>query len=131
MSKFGRVLAGLLVPAFFVAGVVATPAMAQGKDAKAASAKKGEPIQKVFLENDRVRVFEVTFRPGDAGATVERPLRVIRVLKGGTLTLIHPDGKKEKLLWKTGEVRVRQATLPYSPKNEGKANIVLYVVYVK
>src|SRR6266478_2411829 len=54
MSKFARVLAGLLVPAFFVAGVVATPAMAQekGKDAKAASAKKGEPIQKVFLEND-------------------------------------------------------------------------------
>jgi len=133
MSKFARVLAGLLVPAFFVAGVVATPAMAQdkGKDAKAASAKKGEPIQKVFLENDRVRVFEVTFRPGDAGANVERPLRVIRVLKGGTLTLIHPDGKKEKLVWKTGEVRVRQATPPYSPKNEGKANIVLYVVYVK
>jgi len=53
------------------------------------------------------------------------------VLKGGTLTLIHPDGKKEKLLWKTGEVKVRQATPPYSPKNEGKANIVLYVVYVK
>jgi hypothetical protein len=116
-----------------MAGVVATPAMAQekGKDAKAAAAKKGEPIQKVFLENDRVRIFEVTFRPGDAGATVERPLRVIRALKGGTLTLIYPDGKKEKLLWKTGEVKVREASPAYSPKNEGKANIVLYVVYVK
>jgi hypothetical protein len=133
MRKFAAVLAGLFVPAFFVAAVVATPAVAQekGKDAKAAAAKKGEPIQKVFLENETVRVFEVTFRPGDAGATVERPQRVIRVLKGGTLTLIYPDGKKEKLVWKTGEVKVRQASPPYSPKNEGKSNIVLYVVYVK
>ncbi len=133
MRKFATVLTGLLVPAFFVAAVVATPAMAQekGKDAKAVAAKQGEPIQKVFLENETVRVFEVTFRPGDAGATVERPQRVIRVLKGGTLTLIYPDGKKEKLGWKTGEVKVRQATPPYSPKNEGKSNIVLYVVYVK
>ena len=31
MSKLAGVLAGLLVPAFFVAGVIATPAMAQGK----------------------------------------------------------------------------------------------------
>src|SRR3989449_9367564 len=86
MSKFARVLVGLLVPAFFVAGGVATPATAQekGEDARAASAKKGEPIQKVFLENDRGRGFEVTFRPGDAGATVERPLRVIRAREGGS-----------------------------------------------
>jgi hypothetical protein len=133
MRKLARILAGLLVPAFFVAGVVVTPAMAQekGKDAKAASAKKGEPIQKVFLDNERVRVFEVTFRPGDAGASVERPLRVIRVLKGGTLTLIYPDGKKEKLDWKTGEVKVREASPVYSPKNEGKSDVVLYVVNVK
>ena len=133
MGKIARILAGLLVPAFFVAGVVATPAMAQekGKDAKAAAAKKGEPVQKVYLENDKVRIFEVTFKPGDAGASVERPLRVIRALKGGTLTLIHPDGKKEKSTWKTGEVTVRQASPVYSPKNEGKSDIVLYVVYVK
>ena len=133
MSKLAGMLARVLVPMFVVAGVIATPAMAQekGKGAKAAAAKKGEPIQKVFYENDAVRVFEITFRPGDAGANIERPLRVIRVLKGGTLTLIYPEGKKEKLPWKTGEVKVRQASPAYSPKNEGKSNIVLYVVYVK
>ena len=92
---------------------------------------KGEPVQKVYFENDAVRVFEVTFKPGDAAANIERPLRVIRVLKGGTLTLIYPDGKKEKLPWKTGEVKVRQPSPAYSPKNEGKSDIVLYVVYVK
>ena len=133
MNKLAGVLAGLLVPALFIAGVIATPALAQekGKDTKAASAKKGEPIQKVFLDNEKVRVFEVTFRPGDTAANVARPQRVIRVLKGGTLTLIYPDGKREKLVWKTGEVKVREATPVYAPKNEGKSDIVLYVVYVK
>jgi len=122
MSKFAGVLAGLLVPAFVVAGLVATPAVAQ---------KKGEALQKVYLDNEKVRVFEITYRPGDAGANATRPLRVIRVLKGGTLTLIYPDGKKEKLVWKTGDVQVRPATPQYLTKNEGKSDIVLYVVNVK
>jgi hypothetical protein len=133
MSKFAGVLVRLLVPGLFVALGVATPAMAQekGKSANAAMAKKGEPVIKVYYENDAVRIFDVTFRPGDQAANIERPLRVIRVLKGGTLTLIYPDGKKEKLMWKTGEVKVRQATPQYAPKNEGKSDIRLYVVYVK
>ena len=132
-----RLFVSLVVPALMLAFATATPAMKhemakdKAKDAKAAPAKKGEPVQKVFLENDKVRVFEVTFKPGEAGASVARPQRVIRVIKGGTLTLIYPDGKKEKLVWKTGEVKVREASPVYSPKNEGKSNIVLYVVYVK
>ena len=131
MKQLIRLFASLVVPVFMLA--VANPVIAQdkAKDAKAAPAKKGEPVQKVFLDNDKVRVFEVTFKPGDAGASIERPLRVIRVLKGGTLTLIYPDGKKEKLVWKTGDVQVRQPSPVYSPKNEGKSDIVLYVVYVK
>ena len=138
MKQSARLFTGLLVPALMLAFATATPAMKhemdKAKDAKAAPAamaKKGEPTQKVFLDNDQVRVFEVTFKPGDAGANVARPQRVIRPLKGGTLTLIYPDGKKEKLVWKTGEVKVREATPPYIPKNEGKSDIVLYVVYVK
>ena len=133
MMQIRRLLVSLVVPAFMVAAVAASPAVAQdkAKDAKAAPAKKGEPVQKVFLDNDQVRVFEVTFKPGDAAASVARPLRVIRVVKGGTLTLIYPDGKKEKSPWKTGEVQVRQPSPAYAPKNEGKSDIVLYVVNVK
>jgi hypothetical protein len=133
MNKFAGVLAGLLVGAFLGVGVVTTPAIAQdkGKDAKAAPAKKGEPMLKVFLDNDKVRVFQATFRPGDAAASVERPQRVIHVLKGGTLTLMYPDGKKDNLVWKTGETKVREASPAYSPKNEGKSDIVLLVVNMK
>ena len=133
MRQVCRFLVSLLVPTFMVAALAINPAMAQdkAKDATAAPAKKGEAAQKVFLDNDQVRVFEVTYKPGDTGANVARPLRVIRVVKGGTLTLIHPDGKKEKLVWKTGEVKVRQPSPVYMTKNEGKSDIVLYVVNVK
>ena len=132
----------MMVPAALVIAAAAVSAAAQDKakgadamksadSAKAAPAKKGEVMQKVYLDNDQVRVFEATFRPGDAGANVARPLRVIHVLKGGTLTLHHPDGKTEKLVWKTGDTQVRQASPAYVPKNEGKSDIVLFVTYVK
>jgi len=126
MNKFAGVLAGLGVSA-----LLAFPAVAQDKAKEAAAAKKGEVVLKTILDNDQVRVVHATFRPGDVGANTERPLRVIHVIKGGTLTLHYPDGKKEKLVWKTGDTTVRQATPQYYPKNEGKSDIVLLVTNVK
>ena len=135
MKQFVRLFVGAVTVAFTTMGV-ALPAAAQDKGktpeaAKAMPAKKGEPTLTVYLDNDKVRVFQATFKPGDAGANVERPLRVIHVIKGGTLTLHYPDGKTEKLEWKTGETKVREPSPVYSPKNEGKSDIVLHVVYVK
>ena len=137
MNNTLRMLVRLAIASLMVSGTMAF-AQEKAKDTKAAppaapaaAAKKGEPAQEVFLENDHVRVFKVTFKPGDAGASVARPKRVIHVLKGGTLTLIYPDGKKEKLDWKDGETKVRDVSPAYSPKNEGKSDIVLFVVNTK
>jgi len=104
--------------------------MAQDK-AQAAKAEKGKVTLKVLHEDDKVRVFEATFKPGDEGANVARPLRVIRPLKGGTIQRTYPDGKTDKLEFKTGEVKVLPPAAPYTPKNVGKSDVVLYVVYVK
>ena len=71
MSKLAGVLAGLLVPAFFVAGVIATHAMAQDKS----KAVKEGTIKQV-LENDKVKVTEVTYKPGEGSSSRERPARV-------------------------------------------------------
>lgn len=126
-------LAVLLASTMLGAVMFAMPVAAQdkGKDAKAPAAKKGEATQKVFYDDDRVRIVEATFKPGDAGASIARSKRVIHVVKGGTLTLIYPDGKKEPLPWKTGETKMREASPVYSPKNEGKSDIVLFVVNLK
>lgn len=86
---------------------------------------------KVLFENDRVRVQEVTFRPGDQGPKIARPFRIIRVLEGGTLQRTYSDGRTETVVYKTGEVRVHEAEEPYVPRNVGKSYITFYVVALK
>ena len=125
MKKFAGVLAGLLVPAFIVTGVIATPTAAHGM-AKTKEAG-GKPLVKEIEKNDRVYVYETTYKPGDQSSSMERPPRAVRALTGGTLTRIYPDGKKEKVTYKSGEVRVFGATPAYVVKNEGKRSIHLYV----
>ena len=135
MKHLIRLFASLLVPAFML--VAASPAIAQdkAKDAKAApaaKAEKGKAVVKVLHEDDKVRVTETTFKPGDEGPSVVRGFRVIRALKNGTLERTYADGKKEKYERKAGEVRVagpdKQA---FSVKNIGKTDYVVYAVNIK
>ncbi len=129
MNKSIRFLVGFLAIAFTVAGMTASPAMAQDKAKEATSA--GKETTKVLFDNDRVRVQEVTFKPGAQGQNTARPFRIIRVLKGGIIQRTHPDGKTDKVVYKTGEVKVYEADKPFVPKNMGKSDIVFYVVALK
>jgi hypothetical protein len=125
MSRFAGVLAGLLVPAF----LVALPATAQEKGAKA---EKGKPVMKVLAEDDKVKVWELHYKPGDTNTSPPASsTRVIRVLKGGEQLWTFADGKTQKNVYKTGEVRVLKPGPQFTSKNVGKSDIVLYVVMVK
>jgi hypothetical protein len=84
-----------------------------------------------ILVNDKVQVMEVTFKPGAESDSLALPLRVTRALKGGSLTRIFPDGKKEKVKFKTGEVRFGEAVPEHVMKNPGKGTIQLYSVFLK
>ncbi len=117
MRRFAAVLAGLLVPAFLLAGAVVNSAMAQEKAAKASIKPK------VLLDNAKVRVTEVTYKPGDELTSITTSAnRIIRVLKGGTTQFTYADGKKETKVWKTGEVLWLEPGPAYSNKNIGKTN---------
>ena len=121
-----RLTASMFVATMLVSS--GTGALAQD-DKKAAPAHT--PVSKVVLENEKVRVLETTWKPGDESASVPRGARVVRSLKGGTLTRIYPDGKKEQITTKTGEVRWYDATPAYALKNETKSTVSLYSVYPK
>jgi len=127
MSKSLGVLAGLLVPALFLAGVIAQPAVAQEKKADKAPVR----VQKILIDNDRVRASESTFKPGEANPMAQRGNRVTRVLKGSTTILrTHADGKTEKIEWKQGGVYFSPADNA-SSKNVGKSTVVIYTVTMK
>ena len=141
MKHLLRLFVSFLVPAFMLAGVAASPAFAQdkSKDAKAApaaKAEKGKSTMKVLLDNDKVRVFERTYKPGDVNEEVpSSTFRVIRTLKGGTIERTYADGKKEKMEFKTGTVRflepAKGAGGKYTVKNVGNTEVVNYVVLLK
>jgi hypothetical protein len=99
--------AGLLIPAILLAGAVAQPAMAQDQ-----KADKKAPVraQKILVDNDRVRVSESVFKPGEENPMQQRGYRITRVLKGSTSVLrTHSGGKSEKIEWKEGVVYVSPA----------------------
>ena len=138
MKRSIRLLVSLVVPVFMLAFAAATPAMKHemAKDAKAAptaKAEKGKVTTKVLLENDKVRVQEVTYKPGDENTTVATTSsRVVRALKGGTLMRTYTDGKTEKIEWKAGEVKLLEPSkVVYTAKNVGKTDVQLYVVILK
>jgi len=116
-----------MVPAFMLVGVAASPAMAQDK------AKSGAAKVTVLTENDKVRVFEAQFKPGDENKAVPSSFsRVVRAIKGGTLMRTYADGKTQNVEWKTGEVRFVEAEkISYTAKNVGKSDVHLYVVVLK
>ena len=125
MSKLTGVAVGLLVSAFFIV----SPVVAQEKAAKA---EKGKPVMKVLAENDKVKVWELRYKPGDTNtAPPASATRVIRVLKGGEQLWTFADGKTQKNVYKTGEVRVLGPGPQFTSKNVGKTDILLYVVMVK
>jgi len=123
-----RFLVGSLTAALMLAALSGIPAMAQEK----AKAEKGKSVTKVLAENDKVRVWETHYKPGDLNtAPPSSATRVIRVLKGGTLLWTYADGKTEKKVWKTGEVIIPTPSPQFTSKNVGKSDILLYVVMVK
>jgi hypothetical protein len=55
----------------------------------------------------------------------------VRALKGGTLQRTYADGKKEQVVYKTGDVRINEPGPAYTTKNIGKSEVKLYVVRLK
>jgi hypothetical protein len=125
-----KLITAMLGAVAFVFSGFTIDALAQDK-----KADKGAPKAtiKVLQENDKVRAFETTFAPGAENTAVpSSATRVVRALSGGTLERTYADGKKEKVQYKTGEVRINNpSATAYTAKNIGKTEVKLYVVQVK
>jgi len=64
----------------------------------------GPDIYKLLFENERVRVMEITFKPGDKIGTHSHPDHMAYLLTDGKLLLSYPDGTTKDLDGKAGEV---------------------------
>jgi len=63
----------------------------------------GPTIYKLLFENERVRVFEVRFKPGERIAMHSHPDHMVYVLADGQLQLSSPDGKSVEVGLQAGQ----------------------------
>jgi quercetin dioxygenase-like cupin family protein len=108
-----------------IAGVALTAAApyAAGRVvlAFAQESQPGRPVYKIVLENDRVRVRDVTFAPGvaDNGMHTHEYPHVGVILTKGSLTFTDPSGKKETVPFEAGNVGYRDAHVTHMTSNPG------------
>jgi len=88
-----------------------------------AQAKERAPQTKVLLENDKVRVTETTFLPGDVSRADRKP-RTNYILTDGKLERTGKDGKKSVYERKAGTAIWMEADSDVV-KNVGKSTYVV------
>jgi quercetin dioxygenase-like cupin family protein len=84
----------------------------------------------LVMENDRVRVLRVSFRPGDKAAMHYHPDHVVYVVKGGKAQLASPSGKTDTLDLETGKAIFLEAQ-SHETTNVGDTDLELVVVELK
>ncbi|HKM60591.1 MAG TPA: cupin domain-containing protein [Candidatus Bathyarchaeia archaeon] len=99
------------------------------KDTNMDPMKVASNVYKFINENDRVRVLEVVFKPGDTAKMHHHPEHVVYVLKGGRLKLTS-EGKTQELDLKQGSV-VFLKEQDHEATNNSKSDIDLLVVELK
>ena len=82
-----------------------------------------------IMENERVRVFNVTFKPDEIAAMHHHPDHVVYVIKGGKMKLTS-EGKTDVLDLETGKaIFIKEQA--HEAQNLGLSTIELLVVELK
>jgi quercetin dioxygenase-like cupin family protein len=87
-------------------------------------------VYKLLLENDRVRVFDVKFAPGQKAPMHIHPDHVVYVLDDATVRITGPDGKSQDVPIKAGQTLFLPAG-PHAVENIGKTAAHNLVVELK
>ncbi len=112
-----------------------TPAHAQSTEQTAAPTA-GDPavvakgVYTLLLDNDRVRVFDVAFQPGQQAPMHYHPDHVVYVMQDATIRLTGADGKSQDVSIKTGQSLFLPAG-PHAAENVGATHAHNLVVELK
>lgn len=88
------------------------------------------PVGKVTLENEKVTVISILFKPGDITKIHSHPDNVTYVLSGGKMEYTDKGKKPQIINYKDGET-IWMPAVTHIVKNVGTTNIKLLVVELK
>jgi mannose-6-phosphate isomerase-like protein (cupin superfamily) len=127
----------------FCAGIVTGTALTCGvwlgvqalpNEVRAQAGATGQKnTSRIVLENDRVRVKDATFYPGDENPgmhTHDLP-HVGVIIEGGTLMFRSPDAETETMELEAGGVGYREANVTHEPINTGSSPVRVIEVEIK
>jgi quercetin dioxygenase-like cupin family protein len=122
--------AGIIVGAAIVAVALGPRAAAADRDAQTAQARYSI---KIALENNHVRVRDVTFPPGvlDTGMHTHEYPHVGVILTPGSLTFTEPGKPTETTRFETGSVGFREAHVTHQAANPGTTPMRVIEVELK
>jgi quercetin dioxygenase-like cupin family protein len=86
-------------------------------------------VYSFIMENERVRVFNASFEPGEIAVMHHHPDHVVYVLKGGKIKLTS-EGKTNRLDLETGKVIFINEQY-HEAENVGQSKLELLVVELK
>jgi len=87
-------------------------------------------VYKLLLDNERVRVFNLLFKPGDIAPMHSHPDHVVYFLDDGKLRLTAPGGKTQDLEVKAGQTVFLPAQ-DHEAENIGSTDARLVVMELK
>ena len=87
-------------------------------------------VTKLIMENDRVRVLDVWFKPGEKATMHTHPDHVMYIFNNGKLKLTSSTGKPQVMDLKAGQTIWMDAT-SHTVENLGKTDVHLLVVELK
>ena len=87
-------------------------------------------VYEQLMENDRVRVLKVVFKPGDKAAMHHHPDHVAYAVKGGRLHFAHPSGEAQTMDVESGQTLFLDAQT-HEATNVGDSEIELVVIELK
>ena len=87
-------------------------------------------LYKVLLENDRVRVLESRYKPGDKSAMHSLPAIVGYLLGDGKASFTFPDGQTMEIEMKAGEALYMEAQ-DHSVENLGTTDVHAVLIELK
>jgi quercetin dioxygenase-like cupin family protein len=87
-------------------------------------------VTKLLMENDRVRVFDVRFKPGEKTPMHSHPDHVMYAFNDGKLRLTPANGKTKEVAVKAGQAVWMDAT-SHTAENPGKNDLHFVAVELK
>lgn len=93
-------------------------------------AKVGPTVYRQKLDNERVRVFEITFKPGQKIGMHAHPDHVVYVVQGGKLKIVEEGKKPVTMSLKPGDTVFIPAQKHWA-QNVGKTRIKAVVTEIK